>query len=247
MADLALQTDGELHFVSGADALRLEGTVASGVTFTAGTIVTLDSSGYVVVADANVAALTRPLFMALTAATTSNTGVTLLRWGEVNGFDVGGMSFGDITYLSATAGKMSDVPINVPQVQTVAIGGTLTGGHWHITFDGQTTGNIAHNANAAAIQAALEALANVGSGNVIVAGAITSFTITFVEALTGDNPLVTVDTSALTTSDAITSSVTDTTPGIGNVPLCYVVPSRTKQSSNEKRLLFCVGTFESIN
>ena len=44
----------------------------------------------------------------------------------------------------------------------------LNGGYYTLTFGDQTTGHIAYNANAAAIQAALEALSNVGTGNVTV-------------------------------------------------------------------------------
>jgi type 1 glutamine amidotransferase/PKD repeat protein/glucose/arabinose dehydrogenase len=45
-----------------------------------------------------------------------------------------------------------------------------TGGTFTITFDGQTTAPIAYDANAAAVQAALEALSNVEAGDVVVTG-----------------------------------------------------------------------------
>ena len=45
-----------------------------------------------------------------------------------------------------------------------------TGGTFTLTLSGQTTAPIAYNATAAAIQTALEALSNVGAGNVQVTG-----------------------------------------------------------------------------
>ena len=53
--------------------------------------------------------------------------------------------------------------------QTVRVAGA-TGGTFTLTFDGQTTAPIAFNANAAAIQAALEGLANIEPGDVLVTG-----------------------------------------------------------------------------
>ena len=43
-------------------------------------------------------------------------------------------------------------------------------GTFVLDFDGQTTGDIAFNADASAVQSALEALSNVGSGNLAVTG-----------------------------------------------------------------------------
>jgi hypothetical protein len=51
------------------------------------------------------------------------------------------------------------------QQQVVA---DATSGNFTLTFDGQTTGNILYNADAAAVQSALEALSNVAVGDVVV-------------------------------------------------------------------------------
>jgi PKD repeat protein len=56
------------------------------------------------------------------------------------------------------------------ETQTIRVAATTTGGTFTLTFNGQTTGPIPYNATAAAIQAALEALANIGVGNVQVTG-----------------------------------------------------------------------------
>lgn len=58
------------------------------------------------------------------------------------------------------------------EVQHVTV--TATGGNFTITYDGETTANIAYNASpstgAASVQARLEALSNIGTGNVSVTG-----------------------------------------------------------------------------
>lgn len=55
-------------------------------------------------------------------------------------------------------------------VQTITITGSPTGGTYTLSFGGQTTSALAFNANAAAIQAALQALSTIGSGKVAVTG-----------------------------------------------------------------------------
>jgi len=49
-----------------------------------------------------------------------------------------------------------------------------TSGNFTITFSGQTTANILYNANAAAVQAALEALSNIAPGDVVVTSPVAS-------------------------------------------------------------------------
>lgn len=100
------------------------------------------------------------------------------------------------------------------EVQTLTI--TATGGSYYLSVtkgaNTQITAAIAYNANAAAIQAALEALSNVAPGDITVAGA-GPFTLTF----GGDYalqsvPAVVVSTWALTGG---TATVAETTPGVG--------------------------------
>jgi hypothetical protein len=69
-------------------------------------------------------------------------------------------------------GRITDT---ADDVQTMTISGTPTGGTYTITLEfpsgnSQTTTALAYNANAATIQAALQALSNIGSGNVAVTG-----------------------------------------------------------------------------
>lgn len=79
------------------------------------------------------------------------------------------------------------------EITTLTI--TATGGTYTLTVNGATTGALAFNANAAAIDAAVEALAGVGAGKVTVTGA-GPFSLAFDPTL-GD-VTVTVATGALT-------------------------------------------------
>ncbi|MHC4636442.1 MAG: flagellar cap protein FliD N-terminal domain-containing protein, partial [Planctomycetota bacterium] len=55
------------------------------------------------------------------------------------------------------------------EVQTMTLtAGNPNNGHYHLTYNGQTTGEIAYNADAATIQAALEALSNVNTNDIVV-------------------------------------------------------------------------------
>src|SRR4051794_15606160 len=74
------------------------------------------------------------------------------------------------------------------EIQTITIGGTPTGGTFRLRYEGQTTANIPWNATnatlVASIDAALEALATVGTGNVTTAvgtmtAGIGTITVTF--------------------------------------------------------------------
>lgn len=66
------------------------------------------------------------------------------------------------------------------EIQTISFSALPASGTWKLTFDGQETTALAHNANAAAILAALEALSNIAPGDVTVAGDyVAGFIITF--------------------------------------------------------------------
>jgi hypothetical protein len=68
------------------------------------------------------------------------------------------------------------------EVQTVSMGGTVTGGTFTLTFNGQTTSALAWNVTATVAQTALNALSSVAPGSVTVTGGAlpgTPLTITF--------------------------------------------------------------------
>lgn len=100
------------------------------------------------------------------------------------------------------------------EIQTATITGTPTGGTYRLALDGKPTAAIAFDATAAAVKAALEALANVGTDNVGVSLSGAVYTITFQGALANqDIPLLTLYANALTGGSS--PSVTLATTQIG--------------------------------
>jgi hypothetical protein len=103
------------------------------------------------------------------------------------------------------------------EVQTVTITGDPTGGTFTLTFSGQTTAAIAHNATAAAVQAALEGLSNVEPGDVTVSGSAGGpYTVTFAETgqYAGTNvSQMTASGASLTGGTTPSVGVATTTPG----------------------------------
>ncbi len=100
------------------------------------------------------------------------------------------------------------------EVQTLTAGGTVSGGTYIITFAGQQTTALAYNASNATIQAALEALSNIGTGNVAVGGGAlpgTPATLTFQSALGNKaQPLVGIISSLTGTNPTLTPTRTTT-------------------------------------
>ena len=86
-------------------------------------------------------------------------------------------------------------------VQTIQFTNNPTGGYAKLSYGGYNTGNIFYDETAAALESALEALASIGAGNVIVEGPNGGpWNVTFVNAL-GLQPITTlgVDANNLTT------------------------------------------------
>lgn len=109
------------------------------------------------------------------------------------------------------------------EVQTLTFGGTPTGGTFKLSLDGDTTAAISWSATNATlvsnIDAALEALPSVGTGNVATAvgtmtAGIGTITLTFGGALANAllNTVVVADNSL--TGTAPTLAVAKTTPGV---------------------------------
>jgi hypothetical protein len=104
----------------------------------------------------------------------------------------------------------------VNEVQTLTITGTPTGGTFTITFSGQTTAAIDFDAVAADVEAALEALSNVGTGNVTCTGGGlpgTPVVITFTGDLAGTDVALMTTTDSLTGGTTPASAIALTTPG----------------------------------
>lgn len=103
------------------------------------------------------------------------------------------------------------------EVQTLTINGNPSAGTFTLTYAGETTAPLAHNADATAIAAALGALNNIGANNITVTGT-GPFTITFVGALANTNtPLITAANN-LTGGTTPTITIVEATPGQPNTP-----------------------------
>lgn len=119
--------------------------------------------------------------------------------------------------------RMAGAPsAGTDEIQTVTIGGTPTAGTFTLTFEGHTTSAITWSSTNATlvanIDAALEALPNIGTGGVTTAvGSATSGIGTFTVTFTGNRAKQAValmtSTSSLTGTSP-TLAVTETTPGV---------------------------------
>jgi hypothetical protein len=127
------------------------------------------------------------------------------------------------TYVSALtdttlslSGKY-DSTLIVNEVQTLDASGTVDGGQYKLSFDGQTTADIEWDDDAATIETALEALSNIAPGDVVVAGGDLPddpITITFGGVYAGTNvPLITVAAGTSPLTGGGSYAVVQTTPG----------------------------------
>lgn len=103
------------------------------------------------------------------------------------------------------------------EVQTVTLGTAPNndpdGGTFSLTYRGETTAAIAWDASAATIQAALEALSSVNSGDITVSGSIDDgVTFTFASTL-GDVDLLMMNSSLTDGGVPVTASVAETVKG----------------------------------
>jgi hypothetical protein len=128
--------------------------------------------------------------------------------------------------------QLQEQTLDGSEVQTVAETGGPTGGTFALAFMGATTGPIPYNATASQLQTALEALAPVDPGDVLVAGGplpATALTVRFGGALTGVDPTaITIDSSALTggTSPAVTATTTTPYAPATATPLVPLAPGQ---------------------
>ncbi|MGD8501374.1 MAG: flagellar filament capping protein FliD [Phycisphaerales bacterium] len=103
------------------------------------------------------------------------------------------------------------------EVQTLSRDNPPDSGHYHLSYGGQTTAEIDERDDAAAIQAALEALSTVNPGDITVsAGAqgLRSGDVTFTfDGIPGDVDMISIDGTALSGGGYTTAWVTETTKG----------------------------------
>jgi hypothetical protein len=126
------------------------------------------------------------------------------------GFDRGGMT--ESAVFTASAAVLG----GANEKQTITVTGTPTGGTFTLTYAGATTANIAFNAAAAAVTTALEALPNIGAGNVVATGGAlpgTPVVVTFQNALGRQNIAQMTAAHAFTGGTTPAIAVTTTTAG----------------------------------
>ena len=107
------------------------------------------------------------------------------------------------------------------EIQQIAIPSATSGGTFTITFEGQTTGNIAYNASAATIQTALEALSNIASGDVTVTGSSPTWSVEFKQAYAATNVATMTANGTNLTGAATISVATSTQGGAGRNEIFY--------------------------
>lgn len=122
-----------------------------------------------------------------------------------------------------TATYTQTTPTN--EIQTVSVTGA-TGGTFTLTYNGQTTANIAYNASPASgsgsVSAKLKALSNIGNNDVVVTGTSGSYTITFQGDLASENvsALIVNGTNLTGTSEVQEVTITGT-PTAGTFTLTF--------------------------
>jgi len=144
-----------------------------------------------------------------TAAGDRATGISLYAAPTIGGgdrFDV--VAYGPAVGIAGGPVAVDDyVKIgDTDEIQCVTIGGAPTGGDFTLTFNGQTTTALAFDATAAAVQAALIALSNIGPAEVSVSGPNGGpWAVVFLLTLAGaDQPAMTANPGGLTPSGTVT-------------------------------------------
>lgn len=95
---------------------------------------------------------------------------------------------------------------------TIAV--TAVSGNITYTYGGQTTANVAYNADAPTTEAALELLSSIGNGNIRVSGTAPNFTYELIEDLRHTPRLAFTSTGAnIAETQAGTTDVAETLPG----------------------------------
>lgn len=99
------------------------------------------------------------------------------------------------------------------EVQTVTVTGSPTGGTFKLTYAGQETGTINHNAAGSTVQTALRALSTIGSTGCSVTGS-GPYSVTFTGPLANTNvALLTLSTNSLTGGTSPSVTITEATAG----------------------------------
>lgn len=106
-------------------------------------------------------------------------------------------SWSSFPSAAVTISTLQEGGSGVPEIQRVEINDDTIEGSFSLTFDAVTTASLAWNITAEDLQAALEAIASIGAGNVLVTGSFPAWDITFTGTLTGDQPAMTGNAAGL--------------------------------------------------
>lgn len=126
---------------------------------------------------------------------------------------------GLLTLLQAALGIHIGGTGGTQDVQTLTMGGTPTGGTFTLTWNAHTTPAIPYNATAAQIQKALEGLAGIGVGSVVVTGGpfpASTIKVTFDGLLNGTTTAITATNTGLTGGTAPAVTIAHTVTGASN-------------------------------
>ncbi len=195
-----------------------------------------DSGGGVTPANASSAAEAAFVGMPTVKATRVGQAVTVVEEGLLDvGDALDAMAFGAPVYLSVTDGTLTDTNPATDEIQTVTITGSPTGGTFTLTYDGQTTSAIAYNASAATVQAALEALSNIGPGNVSVSGSAGGpYSVRFINELEETNvSAMTASGASLTGGSSPGVTIATATAGVQEVIVGRVRPAWNGETADK--------------
>ena len=121
----------------------------------------------------------------------------------------------DGAYGDEDVAAITGAGVSVNEVQTGTMTGSPEGGNFKLTFGGQETGNLKHNATGTEIQTALRGLSSIADDEITVTGnAGGPHSYTFTAGLGGkDVAAITVDDSGLTGGSEPEYAITTGTPG----------------------------------
>lgn len=223
MTDLALVTADKVEIVES----RIQLTLPAVEAITAGQAVRLDTStGKFTKSNASSAAEARIWGIAAKTVAAGEP-VTAIRKGVLDGLDLSALDYDDPVWLSNTDGGLDDSDPSQNEQQMVTLNNTPTGGTFTLTLSGQTTSALAYNALAATVEAALEALSTIGSGNVSISGSAGGpYTVEFIGDLADENvPAMTGDGTSLTgEGDQPTVAIATAQSGIEVLEIGRVIP-----------------------
>ncbi|MBW8039393.1 MAG: hypothetical protein FVQ85_05285 [Planctomycetes bacterium] len=139
-------------------------------------------------------------------------------------------SFASTSFVQTQTAQNSEIKVDgyptaaaVSEVQAIVPDGRRTSGTFKLTYNGQTTADIAYNApvtGAGSVQEALEALSNVDTNDIVVSGdifdtnpVVNGMIFTFSNTL-GDVPMLVIDARSMGGPGSDVVTVTETTKGV---------------------------------